>query len=75
MLSLSDLQKQALGASEVAEQALEAFWKLFPELTFDAAVGSLVMLLKGEGQFRNERFSPLDQEPSDDFKSASSKVE
>lgn len=71
MLTLTELQKHALKVSELSVDALEVLWRLFPEYSFEAACGSLSMLLKGQGQFRNERFSPLTEGISEDFKAAS----
>jgi hypothetical protein len=70
MLNYTESQKEQVRISGISEDALSVYWTLFPENTFETAVGGLVMLLKGQGQKRWARFSDEPVEPSDDFKSA-----
>lgn len=75
MLTLTQSQSEQLSLSKVPAEALEVFWRLFPELNFDVAVGGVETLLAGRGQSRTARFSEESPEPSSDFTSAAPKVE
>lgn len=62
-------------ADRITLQSFDIFWRLFPELTFEAAVGGCRDLLAGKGQVRTERFPNAAEapavEPSADFIAAS----
>lgn len=70
MLNLSQEQLDQLSGLTVEE--LENFWKIWPELSFEAAVGGAVGIKNGQGQERTERLSDEEFQPSEDFTAASS---
>ena len=71
MLNLSAEQRAQLDGNGLSSESFESFWRLWPELMFDAAVGGAMDLKNGKGQERNERFagSPA-PESSTDFMAA-----
>jgi len=71
MLNLTDDQVKVLEVSDVQVQALVTFWLLFPENSFESAVGGVKTLLDGRGQKRSARFSDEPTDPSEDFLAAS----
>lgn len=72
MLNLNEAQLAQLQGSELSLEAFESFWRLWPELNFDAAVGGAVDLKNGKGQERTERFAGEGEAPapSEDFTAA-----
>jgi len=72
MLHLSEEQLTQLSANQVEVETLERFWRLWPELMFDAAIGGVIDLKNGRGQERDSRFNPdmSGVVPSSDFLSA-----
>ena len=70
MLKLTQSQTEQLSLAKVPSEALEVFWRLFPELNFDVAVGGVVGLLEGKGQQRNARYSDEPVTPSGEFAEA-----
>lgn len=68
MLNLSAEQRAQLDGNGLSLESFESFWRLWPELMFDVAVGGAMNLKKGQGQERSERFSGSPApEPSSDF--------
>lgn len=59
---------QLLG-SGVTVGELRVFWLLYPDLTFETALGGVLTLKSGRGQVRTEPLGPPG-EPSEDFVTA-----
>jgi len=71
MLNLTEDQSKQLEDGVPTMEILENFWRMWPELNFDAAVGGAIKV----GQERNERFSDEEPKPSEDFVTATTSVE
>ena len=71
MLYLSEAQKAQLVDNEPTEAALETYWRFYPDLNFDAAVGGAINLLVS-GWVRNEHVEAPGA-PSEDFLAATTK--
>ena len=60
MRELTAEEKAEMELAGVSEAELAAQWDLFPDQDFVTALGSVVMLKKGQGQERNEGFTPTE---------------
>lgn len=71
MLNLKQEWIDQLKGNQVETNALEVFWHLFPDLTFETALGGVLKILQGGGQKRTEGFGPPG-ESSEDYLFATS---
>jgi len=60
MRELTAEEKVLLEPIGVTEEELAAEWDLFPNQDFVTAVGAVLALKKGQGQERNEGFTPTE---------------